>query len=341
MGQNSTGQWPAERRTLIKLAIGFGVAAVLVYLLGAIVGWGETIEHLRAASLGWVAIASLSTLLCLVAWAKTWQVVLATMDISIPHRKLIVTFTAGQFVNYVTPMGQVGGEPFIAYILLHDTDATYEQSLASVVTADLLRLLPFFNVGLIGLGYLLLDAGLPGSVEQFAVVLTGLAVAVPVGAALTWRCRYPVKRATIRILTPLLRGTNRFSIENIQDRIDEFYESLELIAGSRRALTIALSFSYLGWILFALPLYFSAIALGLPVSILLMCFLVPVTVIAGSTPLPGGLAAIEGTLVVLLAALTAMSASEALAITTIYRLTSYWIVVFVGGVAALWVLARA
>ena len=45
-------------------------------------------------------------------------------------------------------------------------------------------------------------------------------------------------------------------------------------------------------------------------------------------------------LVVLLGALTMLSASEALAVTTVYRLTSYWFVVAVGGLAALWVLAR-
>ena len=65
-----------------------------------------------------------------------------------------------------------------------------------------------------------------------------------------------------------------------------------------------------------------------------------VTVIADSSPTPGGLAAIEGTLVVLLAALTALSAGEALAVTTVDRLTNYWFVVAVGGLAALRVVRR-
>jgi uncharacterized protein (TIRG00374 family) len=98
--------------------------------------------------------------------------------------------------------------------------------------------------------------------------------------------------------------------------------------------------AYIGWILFALPLYFSGIALDLPVSLLLVFFVVPATIVVSFTPLPGGLGAIEGALVLLLTALAAFSAGEALAITTVYRLTSYWIVVAVGGIAAIWVTAR-
>ena len=92
--------------------------------------------------------------------------------------------------------------------------------------------------------------------------------------------------------------------------------------------------------LFALPLYFSGIALDLSVSLLVVFFVVPATVVVSFAPLPGGLGAIEGALVLLLTALAAMSAGEALAVTTLYRLTSYWLVVGVGGIAALWVTAR-
>jgi hypothetical protein len=79
-------------------------------------------------------------------------------------------------------------------------------------------------------------------------------------------------------------------------------------------------------------------ALGLALPTLLVAFLVWAKVLAGASPTQGGLPAIEGTLVVLLVALTALSAGEPLAVTTLYRLTSYWFVVAVGGLAALWVL---
>lgn len=320
--------------------MGFTVALLLVYLLGAAIGWDRTIEQLRTAELYWVGIACLSTVLCLLAWTKTWQVVLGTVGVTVPFRKLVVTFFSATFANYITPMGQAGGEPFIAYILSRDTEADYEQSLASVVTADLLRMLPFFNVGLVGLGYLLLQSQLPEGTEQFAVLLLGLAVALPVAIVLAWRHRGAVQRAVVKLFTPIAARTDRLTVEGVRDRIDRLYESIDLIAESPRDLFVAVVFAYVGWVLFALPLYFSALALGLEISLLLVAFLVPVTVIAGSTPLPGGLAAIEGSLVVLLTALLAFSSDQALAVTTVYRLTSYWFVVGIGGIATFWVLAR-
>ena len=333
--------WMVDRRTALKMAVGFAVAVVLIYLLGAVVGWEPTIARLRMADPWWVLAALVSTVLCLLAWGKTWQVVLAAVGVRVPYRKLAVTFFAATFANYVTPMGQAGGEPFIAFILSRDTAADFEQSLASVVIADVLRMLPFLNVGLVGLGYLVWQADLPDSLEVFAYLLVAFAVVMPVGIVLVWRYRRSVRRGVVRGLGSLTRRTDRYDARAIDERIGRLYESLEIIRASPRALLVAVGFAYVGWILFALPLYFSGLALGLEVPLLLVCFLVPIAVIAGSTPLPGGLAAIEGTLVALLTALLAFSGDQALAVTTVYRLTSYWFVVLLGGLAALWVLARA
>ncbi len=329
-----------DRRAAAKFLAGFLLAAALVYLLGAVVGWGETVRQLRAADLRWVVVACLSTVLCLAAWTKTWQVVIGALGVTVPYRKLVTTFFAATFANYVTPMGQAGGEPFIAYVLARETEASYEESLASVVTADLLRALPFFNVGFVGVGYLLATRGLSERTAEFAVAIAALAVALPVGVAVLWRHREGAETTLLRALAPIADRTARLDIASVRERIDHLVESVEVIAAARRPLAVALAFAYVGWLLFALPLYFSGLALGLPVPLLLVAFLVPVTVIAGSSPTPGGLAAIEGTLVVLLAALTALTAGEALAVTTVHRLTSYWFVVAVGGLAALWVLRR-
>ena len=329
-----------DGRAAAKLVGGLLVGALLVYLLGAVVGWAETVRRLRGADRRWVALACLSSLCCLAAWTKTWQVVIRTLGVTVGYRRLVVTFLAATFANYVTPMGQAGGEPFIAYVLSRNSEATFEESLASVVTADLLRALPFFNVGLVGLGYLIATAGLSGRTGELAAVLVGLAVALPVGVVALWRYRAAVRGGILRAVGPIARRTGRVGLGAVRDRIDRLYAAVERIAGSRRALVVAVGFAYLGWVFFALPLYLSGLALSLPVPALLVAFLVPAAVIAGSTPTPGGLAAIEGTLVVLLGALTALTAPEALAVTTVYRLTSYWFVVAVGGVAALWVLAR-
>jgi uncharacterized protein (TIRG00374 family) len=328
------------RRRAAKFVAGFGLAVLLVYLLGVVVGWEETVERLRTAKFEWVLAACASSLLCLAVWGKMWQIVLGAVGVSVTYRKVVITFFAASFANYVTPMGQAGGEPLVAYVLSRDTEASYEESLASVVITDVLRLLPFFTVAGLGLGYLLFEGQLTDVVETAAVVLAALAVGLPTLLVIGWRHRLPLRGAVISLVSPFARRTGRISVEGLRERIDRLYDSVELIADSRRAVLLSVVLAYIGWILFALPLYFSGIALDLPVSLLLVFFVVPATIVVSFTPLPGGLGAIEGALVLLLTALAAFSAGEALAITTVYRLTSYWIVVAVGGIAAIWVTAR-
>jgi uncharacterized protein (TIRG00374 family) len=313
----------------------------LLYLLGVVVGWKNIFRTLAGAQFRWLAIACVSTAICLAAWGKAWQVVLAVLGIDVPYRKLVVTYYAATFANYVTPLGQAGGEPFIAYVLSKDTVASYEDSLASVVTADLLNLLPFFNFAALGLGFLLLQASLPERAETLAQGLAILAVGVPGLMYVGWRHREGVEGAVLRLVRPIAGRTRRITVAGVRKRINRFYASLERIAAEPRRLAFALAFSYAGWVFFALPLYFAGRTLGLPVDPFVVLFIVPASTLAGLVPLPGGVGGVEVALVVLLVALTPLAAGPAAAVALVYRLASYWFALGVGGIAALWVIARA
>jgi uncharacterized protein (TIRG00374 family) len=331
----------AERRTLTKTVAGFVVAAILLYLLGVVAGWGEILATLRDAQPRWVALACLSTLLGLVAWGKAWQVVLAVIGIDVRFRRLVVTYFAATFANYITPFGQAGGEPFIAYVLSQDTGASYEDSLASVVTADLLNLLPFFNFAAVGLAVLAWRAQLPDAIRPLAFGLTGLAVAIPVLAYVGWTHREGVEAGVLRLLAPVARRTDRLSIEGARGRVEGFYASLEVLAAEPRELAYALVFSYAGWVLFALPLYFAGLTIGREIDPLLVLFIVPASTIAGLLPTPGGTGGVEAVLVLLLGPLVGLAAPAAAAMALVYRVASYWFAIVVGGIGSLYVIARA
>lgn len=330
-----------ERRVLLKILVGFVVAGILLYFLGAVVGWQRVFVRLAEADIGLVLLACGSTFVGLLAWGKTWQVVLDAIGIEVSTTQISVTYFAATFANYVTPFGQAGGEPFIAYVLSQDTGASYEDSLASVVSTDLLNLLPFFNFAAIGFAVLLLRAKLPDPIEPLVLGLTVLAIAIPVLAYAGWNHRQGVENTILRICSPLLNRTTRFSVDSLRHRIDGFYESLELIAADPKALLHALVFSYTGWVFFVGPLYLSAIALGLPFDPLLVLFIVPASTIAGLLPTPGGLGGVETALVALLIYLAGMTGGDALAVATVYRIASYWFAITVGGLASLLVIWRA
>jgi hypothetical protein len=332
----------ATAETLAKTGAGFVIAVLLLALVAAGIGVERVARTLADAKLRWLAAGCLSTLVGLLFWGKAWQVVLAVVGVDVGYRRLSVTYLAATFANYVTPLGQAGGEPFIAYVLARDTEASYEDSLASVVTADLLNLLPFFSFAAIGMSVLLLRAELPAVVRPLVFGLLGLAIGVPAVAVAGWTFRRPIQRGLVRLSAPVVSRTDRFSLAGVRRRIDDLYAAFERIAADRRALVYALSFSYLGWVFFALPLYFAGRTLGLPIDLLVVLFVVPASTLAGITPSPGGLGGVELALVGLLLALVpALSWPEAYGVSLVYRIASYWFALAVGGGAALWVVRRA
>jgi uncharacterized protein (TIRG00374 family) len=333
--------WVTSRETLVKTGVGFLVAGVVLWLVANGVGLDRLRATLSRAELRWVLAGCLSTVLCLACWGKAWQVVLREADIEVPYRKLVVTYFAATFANYVTPLGQAGGEPFIAYVLSRDTGAGYEESLASVVTADLLNLLPFFTFAAGGLSVLLLGAELPSGVQPLAYGLLALAVGVPAVVAAGWWFREGLRRGLLRVVAPVARRTGRLDVEAVRDRIEDLYAAFGRIATSPVALVEAVAFAYVGWVFFALPLYFAGLALSLPVDPLVVLFIVPASTLAGLVPSPGGLGGVEVALVALLVALTPVGAAAAFALALVYRFASYWFALVVGGGAALAVVGRS
>jgi uncharacterized protein (TIRG00374 family) len=329
-----------DRKRLVQAGLGFAVAIAVIGFIAVSVGVGDLVRILSEAKLRWVAAGALSTAVCLVAWARAWQVVLGVVGIPVSFRRLVVTYYAATFANYVTPLGQAGGEPFIAYVLSRDTDASYEDSLASVVTADLLNLFPFFSFAGIGFATLLYQASLPARVRPLALGLGAMAAGVPLLAAGAWRFRFRLGRLVIRLATPVVERTPRFTADSLRARLRELNASFERIAADPRALVRALFYSYVGWVFFALPLYFAGLALDVPISLLLVFFIVPASTLAGLVPSPGGLGGVEAALLILLVAVAGLTQPTGFAVALLYRVESYVFALVAGGIGALWVIGR-
>lgn len=329
-----------DRGTKLKAVAGFAVAGLLLYFFGRVIGWEEILRTLRGANPWWFLAACLSTLVSLVVWAKSWDVILHTVGLDVSFRKIVVTYFAATFADYATPFGKAGGGPFIAYVLAADTDANYQDSLASVVTADLLNLLPFFTFAGVGTLALWAQGEIPQQARLLVAGLGSLALFVPALIYVGWKRQGLVERLLVTVTKPLARRTDRIDSEDLCERLDEFYGHVDHIAASRGQLARTLVYAYVGWLFFAAPLYFAAQTLGHSISPLLVLFIVPASSLAGIVPTPGGVGGVEFALVGLLVALTNFSPELAASIALVYRVTSYWFGLAVGGLAAFRVIHR-
>ncbi|WP_276301451.1 lysylphosphatidylglycerol synthase transmembrane domain-containing protein [Halorussus lipolyticus] len=329
-----------DRRTAVKAVAGFVVAGLLLYFFGRVIGWGEIFATLSGARPLWLGLACLSTVVSLVIWAKSWDVILATVDVDVPFTKIVVTYFAATFADYATPFGKAGGGPFIAYVLAADTEANYQDSLASVVTADLLNLLPFFTFAGLGTIALLVQGEVPRQAEILVGGLGALAILIPILIYGSYRKRNFVESLVVKVLSPVSKYVDRINPEDIRDRIDEFYELVDRIADNRRRLAYTLVFAYVGWLFFAAPLYLAGQTLGHPLNPMLVLFVVPASSLAGIVPTPGGVGGVEFALVGLLVALTTLRPDVAASVALVYRVASYWFALAIAGIAAFFVIHR-
>ena len=320
-----------SRRTLVKVGGGFAVAAVLLYLLGRVVGWGEILAAVGRADPLWLVAAMASTTAGLVAWTRVWDDVLSALAVDVPFPSLTMTYFAATFADYVTPAGKVGGGPIIAYLLSTDERVTYHEGLASVTTTDLLNVLPLFLFAAVGTVGLLVRGTLPPRADLFVVAIAGFAAAVAlVVAFVAWR-RADVEDAAVSVLRPVARALPFVEPSTVEGEVREFSTQIGRIAERPRLLVGTLAYSLVGWVLFAAPLYLAARSLGVSLYPPLVLFIIPASTLAGLVPTPGGLGSVEFAVTGLLVALAPLDAGSAAAVTLLYRVANYWFVVVVGG----------
>ncbi|MFH5798138.1 lysylphosphatidylglycerol synthase transmembrane domain-containing protein [Haladaptatus sp. CMAA 1911] len=325
-----------ERRTVAKALVGFLVAGLLLYLFGRVIGWEAIRRTFARADWRWIVVACASSVVGLVVWSKAWDIILSTVGVRIPLRSLVVIYFAATFADYATPFGKAGGGPFIALVLSSDERATFQESLAGVVTADLLNLFPFFSFDIVGGVSLAVRTDISGLANYLVAGMAGLAVVVPAVVYAGWQKREFVERFVSRLLEPIAARTSRVEMESVRERIREFFLGIDEIRTHPTAVRRTLPYAYGGWVFFILPLYLAGLTFGVTLDPLVVLFVVPASTVAGIVPTPGGLGSIEVTIVALLVALTPETADTAAAIALVYRIASYWIVLALGGVAALY-----
>jgi len=325
------------KTTLVGFVAAIAVLAVLLYFVGV----GDLLRYLREAELSTVGLVVVVTVGWLFAWGMALHTVLDVLGTAVSPLKTFLVFAGATFNNNVTPFGQAGGEPVTALLISEVTDTEYGTGLAAIASVDTLNFVPSITLALLGMGYFATGTTFNTRLESAAIVVVGLTVAVVGALVFGWRNHERVEAAVVTAAArlsrvagtyvPRLSDPGRAAIER---RVGHFFEAIERVATNPRGLALALGFSALGWFLQMSGLWLAFQAIGEPVSLAVVMFVVPIGAIAGMTPLPGGAGGIEAVLVFLLVAapLPGVTESVALAAVVIYRGAVFWVPIAIGGV---------
>jgi uncharacterized protein (TIRG00374 family) len=318
--------------------IGFvGALCVLAGLLW-LVGIDDTLAALSRADPTIVLVVVVVAICWLAAWGLSLRTVLGVLGAPITVPAAALVYAAATFANNVTPLGHAGGEPVSALFISQASESEYETGLAAIASVDALNFVPSIGLAIVGFGYFATTITFGRQLEYAAVAVGGFALALPIVAYFGWRNRYRLERRAVDTLTPIIQRIGGWVPRRsppergaVERRIEDFFTAVERIATNPRGLLLALAFSALGWVGLATSLWLSLFSLGYTVSLAVVLVAIPAAAMAGITPLPGGLGAVDAVLVALIVAVTGIPEAAVFAAVAIHRGATYWLPTVAGG----------
>ncbi|MDY6789534.1 MAG: lysylphosphatidylglycerol synthase transmembrane domain-containing protein [Candidatus Nanohaloarchaea archaeon] len=328
---------------LRKTVVGASVAAVGLISAVTLIGWKEIFGALISSSPRYMALGFVVSLGTWLAWSISWITVVHHVGHSFSFAKHLMVFFGGLFANNITPMGRMGGEPFIAWVLCKNSDVSYEKSLAAVFSADLINTLPFFSISVIGLLMFVILYPTTFLVKFLGTLLAVVGIAITAALVTAWiRKDFAeemavfissiVKEALSRLGLLTKKLEERLNKEMIQEKVDSFYYTVHSVVSTRKRLFKAVIMSHLAWFLEIVVLYIFLIAAGwVEPRFTYILLILPISNIASYFPSPGGIGGFEAVLVLLLVFIAGIPVSTASVAVILYRTAAYILPTIVGG----------
>ncbi|MFB6077253.1 MAG: flippase-like domain-containing protein, partial [Candidatus Nanohaloarchaea archaeon] len=158
-----------------KTVVGFLFALLFLLAFTGIVGWNRIAAVVADASARLLILGGIISFGGVVGLGLGWLIVVRDV---VPYDLLdgLRVYFAAMFANAVTPLGQFGGEPFIAYVVSRDARVPYEESLGAATAADLANGVQFFSLSFLGILIFLIYFPLDPVVTTILRVAIGLLV---------------------------------------------------------------------------------------------------------------------------------------------------------------------
>lgn len=326
------------------MVIGFGVAVLAVGGFLYAVGPAAVLAELADADVAILSIGFASIVVALTCWSEAVRRLLASTGHAAGGLRYRGAYLSGEFLKQVLPLGQSGGPVLMAYTISREADTPYQSTLAAATTFAFINVVASLVLAVSGLVLLVATRRGPTGplLRSTLVVVAVMTLLVVVLVYLAVYRRSVLESVLVRVTTVVQDSVGRLSTrvhaalspERVHGLLDTFGDAIDRLTSDRRRVAVAVTLSVTGWFFFLLPLYTSFWAIGSPVPFALVVFVVPVVTLFNVVPLPGGLGGFEVALAAVTAALAAVDLPTATAAVFLFRLSNYWFVVLLGGLAA-------
>jgi uncharacterized protein (TIRG00374 family) len=319
------------RKSVVLVALAIVIMAVAGWLL-AHEDFYQMFAAISSANRLLIASAIAMYFLSVAVWATRWQTALTFINHRTSFGTRYLILCAAIFLNNITPVARVGGDPFGRVYMLHKLENTsYSSGMAASIGEHTLT--PLVVVSFLMAG-LFLQFGKESL--QLSLILIAVWVLAALGAVFIPRLLLR-KRIAVKGISSIIRRVlgwfgKRGKAQEIIEGVETFYSSSYTTIDKWKKVLLIGSLTSSIWALDVCRLYAIFLALGYhpPISVLLVASSLPT--IVGIIPfLPGGLILIEGSLISVLA-LLGVPINLAMAATVIERGISFVLSTIVGAV---------
>lgn len=332
-------------KSLKKIFINLGLALLILFTFITFVGWKEVAEVIAGANLKFVLLGVLAGVLSTFIRGFTWKVVLDNFGYDYGLVELMKIYYTGYFANGVTPLGQLGGEPFISYVLTKKYSINYEKKFGAIFSADMIISLPFFSMSVVGLVYFLTLYPSKPILSLLSAFILLPTIFVFGFFTATWHLKGFVKKLAVLLRKVILSVVNfvtlnwdQLKIEgkgDMPEKVERFYGAVEFAFSNKRTVSEAVFISHLAKFMEVVSVFAFLISVGIKPAFLTVLFIVPMSGLGFYLPLPGGLGLIQMVMTLLLVFIANIPLSTASAGVLMYRLATYGFIMLVGGLCAI------
>jgi len=308
--------------------LAFVAAGVLLLITVAIADIAKIYAALVTAQKDQLLLGVLIGVGVLLVRSRVWLVIFDAMDAKLGTLAVFQLFSVGEFFNNITPLGQAGGQPFMAYVIYDETELRYEEALAAVMSGDLFTAIPLVTFGVFSGIFLFVNNSLNKLVLD--TLLVSLSLVVFLFVLLFLVMHFPGERFavvdTIRQYTSIGERTTSFIIE----KVDNMRHVFRIVGGKPIHIVRSTFFAHLALLTDVTVLYVMLSSFGVSIDPLYLTAIFPVSNISKLLPTPGGSGGYEFVLATFLTTIAGIDFAVSVSAVVLYRVATYWVAIVLG-----------
>jgi len=310
----------------------FAVASLIFAALLLAAEPSKIISSITQAEPVYILAAFITGFMVINCWALNWFVFFKSLNIDCSYFRTFHVFTAGQFFNNITPLGRFGGQPIMAYLISKNSGSTYEKALATVMSADLVTVIPMTLYITTGLTYLTTTATPSQKVTTASLTLLGfLTLGILIGFT-AWFKPGTIEKYSLKITNKTTQklGKGEKIHQKINEKAENWEKTLQTIGKHPKTLIQSLIITGSAFLFRMTTFYLILASLGLQIHPLKIMLIIPLISFASISPTPGGAGTYEAAMAATIILLTNLNFATALTTTILYRITTYWQTITIG-----------